>query len=106
MNDQGADAKPSLAKGIEQDNPRHDPEYLQEQPEWLLYQRADRRADPPLSRITIRRYCNYMVDTGGIISTMDYKTGGRPSIKYGFGQNDLPSGGSYDIYKTCYLLVN
>jgi len=29
---------------------------------------------------------NYMVDTGEIISTIDYKTGGRPSIKYGFGQ--------------------
>ena len=39
-----------------------------------------------LSRITIRRYMNYMVDTGEIISTIDYKTGGRPSIKYGFGQ--------------------
>ena len=33
-----------------------------------------------LSRITIRRYMNYMVDTGEIISTIDYKTGERPSI--------------------------
>ena len=41
-----------------------------------------------LSRITIRRYMNYMVDTGEIISTIDYKTGGRPSIKYGFGTNN------------------
>ena len=36
-----------------------------------------------LSRITIRRYMNYLLDTGEIISTIDYKTGGRPSIKYG-----------------------
>ncbi len=40
-----------------------------------------------LSRITIRRYMNYMVDTGEIISTIDYKTGGRPSIQYGFGRH-------------------
>lgn len=40
-----------------------------------------------LSRITIRRYMNYMVDTGEIISTIDYKTGGRPSIRYGFGKH-------------------
>lgn len=38
-----------------------------------------------LSRITIRRYMNYMVDTGEIISSIDYRTGGRPSIKYGLG---------------------
>ena len=36
-----------------------------------------------LSRITIRRYMNYLLETGEIISTIDYKTGGRPSIKYG-----------------------
>lgn len=41
-----------------------------------------------LSRITIRRYMNYLVDTGEIVSSIDYKTGGRPSIKYGFGSAD------------------
>lgn len=40
-----------------------------------------------LSRITIRRYMNYMVDTGELKSVVDYKTGGRPSIKYGYGQS-------------------
>lgn len=35
-----------------------------------------------LSRITIRRYLNYLVDTHEIVSTIDYKTGGRPSIRY------------------------
>ena len=38
-----------------------------------------------LSRITIRRYMNYLVDINEIVSTIDYKTGGRPSIKYGYG---------------------
>ena len=35
-----------------------------------------------LSRITIRRYMNYMLETGELISTIDYQTGGRPSIRY------------------------
>lgn len=41
-----------------------------------------------LSRITIRRYLNYLVDTHEIISSIDYRTGGRPSIQYNFGKNN------------------
>ena len=37
-----------------------------------------------LSRITIRRYVNYMVETGELASTIDYQTGGRPSIRYSY----------------------
>lgn len=40
-----------------------------------------------LSRITIRRYMNYMVETGELISTIDYQTGGRPSIRYRYIKN-------------------
>ena len=40
-----------------------------------------------LSRITIRRYMNYMVDTGELVSDIDYKTGGRPSIRYRYGKS-------------------
>lgn len=35
-----------------------------------------------LSRVTIRRYVNYMLETKEIVSAIDYQTGGRPSIKY------------------------
>lgn len=35
-----------------------------------------------LSRITIRRYVNHMVETEELVSTIDYQTGGRPSIRY------------------------
>ena len=35
-----------------------------------------------LSRITIRRYVNYMLEQGELISQIDYQTGGRPSIRY------------------------
>lgn len=35
-----------------------------------------------LSRITVRRYLNYLVETNELVSMIDYQTGGRPSIKY------------------------
>ena len=35
-----------------------------------------------LSRITIRRYLNYMLENQEIRSMVDYSTGGRPSIRY------------------------
>lgn len=35
-----------------------------------------------LSRITVRRYMNYLLENDEIISQVDYTTGGRPSIKY------------------------
>lgn len=37
-----------------------------------------------LSRITVRRYVNYLVDTGELSSRIDYHTGGRPGIHYKF----------------------
>ena len=40
-----------------------------------------------LSRITIRRYMNYMVETGELVSTIDYQTGGRPSIRSRYIKN-------------------
>lgn len=35
-----------------------------------------------LSRITVRRYMNHLVDMHMVVSRMDYTTGGRPSIQY------------------------
>ena len=35
-----------------------------------------------LSRVTVRRYMNYMLEIKEITSEIDYSTGGRPSIKY------------------------
>lgn len=40
-----------------------------------------------LSRITVRRYMNYLTSTREAVSAIDYHTGGRPSIQYGSGQN-------------------
>lgn len=35
-----------------------------------------------LSKVTARRYLNYLVEAGTVQSKVDYSTGGRPSIKY------------------------
>lgn len=35
-----------------------------------------------LSKVTVRRYMNHMIDAGEITSEVDYRTGGRPSIQY------------------------
>ena len=37
-----------------------------------------------LSRITIRRYTAWLTETGELLSSVDYQTGGRPSIRYRF----------------------
>lgn len=39
-------------------------------------------AEINLSKVTIRRYMNYLIDSKEISSDVDYKTGGRPSIRY------------------------
>lgn len=39
-----------------------------------------------LSRITVRRYMNFLMETNEITSTIDYQTGGRPAIKYCYGR--------------------
>jgi response regulator of citrate/malate metabolism len=39
-------------------------------------------AELSLSRVTIRRYLNYLVETDVLSNTIDYSTGGRPSIIY------------------------
>lgn len=35
-----------------------------------------------LSSVTVRRYLNFMVESGEIVNSVDYGTGGRPCMKY------------------------
>ena len=35
-----------------------------------------------LSRVTVRRYMNYLIEKGTILGRMNYETGGRPSMLY------------------------
>lgn len=41
-----------------------------------------------LSRVTIRRYMNYLIEQGKVESMIDYSTGGRPSILYRFSEGE------------------
>lgn len=35
-----------------------------------------------LSRVTVRHYLNYLIETGDMVSSIDYETGGRPRVLY------------------------
>ena len=35
-----------------------------------------------LSKVTVRRYLNYLFETGQVVSSIDYETGGRPGVLY------------------------
>ncbi len=39
-------------------------------------------AETELSKITVRRYLNYLIEMGEVSSSVDYSTGGRPRILY------------------------
>ncbi len=35
-----------------------------------------------LSKVTVRHYLNYLIETGSLTSSIDYETGGRPRVLY------------------------
>ena len=35
-----------------------------------------------LSKVTIRRYLNYLIEIQEMVSSIDYETGGRPRVLY------------------------
>lgn len=39
-------------------------------------------AESGLSKVTVRRYLNYLIETGDVLSSIDYETGGRPRLLY------------------------
>ncbi len=47
--------------------------------EWTSEEIADKIN---LSRVTVRRYMNYLLEKGMILGRMNYETGGRPSMLY------------------------
>ena len=83
--DSSADSSPQLSKGLNESTLKSVRAFLQARPdEFFTSEQVAEQLQ--LSRITIRRYLNYLVDTHECISTIDYKTGGRPSIKYSLGK--------------------
>lgn len=71
-----ADSVPQLSKGLNEATLNMIRRFLAEHPEDLFT--SEQIAEQiHLSRITIRRYMNYLVDIGEIVSSIDYKTGGQ-----------------------------
>lgn len=76
-----------LSKGLNEATLNMIRRFLAEHPEGLFTSEQIAK-QIHLSRITIRRYMNYLVDIGEIVSSIDYKTGGRPSIQYSLGRRN------------------
>ncbi|WP_345740125.1 hypothetical protein [Neglectibacter timonensis] len=48
-----------------------------------VYRTAEQiAADTGLSKVTVRRYLNYLIGMGEVESQVDYSTGGRPRVEY------------------------
>lgn len=79
------DTSSQLTKGLHETTLNHIRSFLKENRE-ETYSSEQIAEQIHLSRITVRRYMNYMVETGELISTINYQTGGRPSIKYRYAK--------------------
>ncbi len=72
---------PELRKGLQQRTLEHIRRYMQSAP-CRAHTCETLSAGVGLSKVTVRRYLNYLIETGELTSTIDYETGGRPSVKY------------------------
>ncbi len=73
--------KAPLTKGLNENTLALIRDFLSEHPE-EIFSSEQISEQVHLSRITVRRYLNYLVETSELVSMIDYQTGGRPSIKY------------------------
>ncbi len=78
-------AAAQIPKGIQENTLKMLREYLLEHQD-AYFSSNDVAAALNLSRITVRRYMNYLLKNNEVSSRIDYNTGGRPSIMYRFQQ--------------------
>ena len=68
-------------KGIQEKTLRMILEHLQENPDqWLTGDEIAERTG--LTSVTVRRYMNYLAESGKVAGEMNYETGGRPCMRY------------------------
>ena len=74
-------AQSTLSKGLNQRTLNHIQDYLREH---VAQEHTSKSISEAvgLSGVTVRRYLNYLIETGQILSTIDYETGGRPRVLY------------------------
>lgn len=70
-----------LSKGLQKKTMQKIIDYLSSNKNCLLTSEQVSEATG-LSRVTVRRYMNHLLENGQLISDIDYQTGGRPSIQY------------------------
>lgn len=70
-----------LRKGLNQKTLTYIFDYLREHP-GEKHTCESISADAGLSKVTIRHYLNYLIETGRVLSSIDYETGGRPRVLY------------------------
>ena len=70
-----------LEKGLQKGTLDRIVRFLREHPE-REYDSNEIAKEVGLSRVTVRRYMNHLLEKGEIISCIDYSTGGRPAIRY------------------------
>ncbi|MEG2176699.1 MAG: response regulator [Oscillibacter sp.] len=70
-----------LQKGLNQKTLQYIYDYLQEHAAEKHTCESISQASG-LSKVTIRRYLNYLIEIGGVLSSIDYETGGRPRVLY------------------------
>lgn len=75
------DGRKQLQKGLQEHTLETIRRYMKENKEHS-FTSEEIAARVRLSRVTVRRYLNYLTDIHEIASSVDYQTGGRPSIKY------------------------
>lgn len=73
-------SRPQLAKGLSEDTLRLVSELLRQAPEPLSASEA--AAAGSLSRVTARRYLEYLAETGAVERSPRYGTPGRPELEY------------------------
>ena len=78
---QPASAAADLRKGINQDTRRLISQFLRDNRD-RSHTCDDIAQAVKLSKVTVRRYLNHMLETGEVTSTIRYETGGRPGILY------------------------
>lgn len=79
--DRKLDGRLHLKKGMHEHTLETIRQYLRENQQ-CSFTSEEIAAQVSLSRVTVRRYLNYLTETHEIASSVDYKTGGRPSIIY------------------------
>ena len=74
-------AQSALGKGLNQRTMSHILDYLREH---LTDEHTSKSISDAigLSGVTVRRYLNYLIETGQVLSAIDYETGGRPRVLY------------------------